>query len=69
MVRLSAVEGERNCKLHLQRFHLQPHRNVREIAASRRRGRRYLACKKKGGELSSMLSVEKAFGVSFRGRQ
>lgn len=35
MVRLSRVESERNGKLHLWRFHLQPHRNgERKIAAT-----------------------------------
>lgn len=72
MVRLSRVKSERNSKLHLRRFHLQLHRNgEREIAATagvillvkKRRER------KKKKELSSALSVEKAFGVSFRGRQ
>lgn len=35
MIRLSRVENGRNGKLHLRRFHLQPHRNgEREIAAT-----------------------------------
>lgn len=72
MVRLSRVESECNGKLHLRRFHLQPHRNgEHEIAATA--GVILLVKKGKGRgkkkELSSVLSVEKAFGVSFRGRQ